>query len=140
MIILKDLMAKKYHLPKDIVKHYKVIVNRMNFYDHLIDYNIKQYEEIRKLTKVRGEDRITTGCLLDCKYIKNHYRLTVVDLSRKRELDANQKVIQKIEFVGQIKNSNGEDTDCPQSMLFLTILGKLKEARLKFPRGSVTVL
>ena len=30
----------------------------------------------------------TTGCLLDYEYIKNHYRLIEVDLSRQKELDA----------------------------------------------------
>ena len=30
----------------------------------MIDSDIKQYEEIRKLTRLQGED-YTTGCLLD---------------------------------------------------------------------------
>ena len=34
-----------------------------------IDSNIKQYEEIRKLTTGKGED-YTNGCLLDYDYIK----------------------------------------------------------------------
>ena len=41
---------------------------------------------MRKLTTGRGED--ITGFLLNYKYIKNHYRLIAVDLSRQRELDA----------------------------------------------------
>ena len=36
--------------------------------------NIKQFEEIRKLTTVQGED-YATGCLLHYEYIKNYYRL-----------------------------------------------------------------
>ena len=31
---------------------------------------------------------------------KNHYRLIAVDLSRQKELDADPKAIQQIEFVG----------------------------------------
>ena len=46
--------------------------------------DIKRYEEIRKLTTGQGEDYIT-GCLLDYDYIKNHYRLIAVDLSRKKK-------------------------------------------------------
>ena len=40
-----------------------------NFYDEAIDSDIKQYEEIGKLTIGQGED-YTTGCLLDFDYIK----------------------------------------------------------------------
>ena len=43
------------------------------------------------------------GCLLDCDYIKYHYRLIAVDSSRQKELDADPKAIQQIEFVRQIK-------------------------------------
>ena len=43
----------------------------------------KRYEEIRQLTIGQGED-YTTGCLLDYDYIKNHYRLIAIDLSRKK--------------------------------------------------------
>ena len=35
----------------------------------------------------------TTGCLLDYDYIKNHYRLILVDLSRQKEIDAYPKAI-----------------------------------------------
>ena len=48
--------------------------------------------------------RYTTGCFLDYDYIKNHYRLTAVDLSRQKELDADPKAIQQIELVGKLKN------------------------------------
>ena len=38
--------------------------------------------------------------------IKNHYILIAVNLSRQKELDADPKAIQQIEFVGQSKNDN----------------------------------
>ena len=75
-----------------------MIINGKNFYDQPIDSDIKQYEEIRKLTTGQGED-YTTGCLLDYEYIKNHYRLIAVDLSRQKELDADLKAIQQIELL-----------------------------------------
>ena len=62
----------------------------------------KSYEQIRKLTAQSGD--YTAGCLLDYGYIKNHYRLVAVDLSRQKELDADFKAIQEIEFIGQLKN------------------------------------
>ena len=76
--------------------------NRKSFYYQAIDSDIKWYKEIRKLTTGQGED-YTIGCLLDYNYIKNHYRLIAVDLSRQKELDADPKAIQQIEFVGQLK-------------------------------------
>ena len=39
-------------------------MNGKNFYDQAIDYDIKRYEEIRKITTGQGED-YTSGCLLD---------------------------------------------------------------------------
>ena len=58
---------------------------------------------MRKLATGHGED-YTTGFLLDYESIKNHYRLMAVDLSRKKELDADPEAIEQIEFVGQLKN------------------------------------
>ena len=66
------------------------LINGKNFYDQPIDYDIKRYEEIRKLTTGLGDD-YTTGCLFCYDYIKNHYRLIWVVLSRQKELDADPK-------------------------------------------------
>ena len=65
----KRFKAKKYYLPKGIIKNYNVIINGKHFYDPAIDSDIKKYEEIRKLTTGQGED-YTTECLLDYDYIK----------------------------------------------------------------------
>ena len=48
--------VKKYYLPKCIIKNYNEIVTGKNFYDQPIDSDIKEYEEIRKLTTGQGED------------------------------------------------------------------------------------
>ena len=58
---------------------------------------VKQYDEIRKTATGKGDD-YTTGCLLDYQYFKNHYNLLAVDLSRQKELDADSRAIQQIEF------------------------------------------
>ena len=87
----------------------------------------------------QGKD-YTTGCLLDNDYIKNYYRLIAVDLSRQKELKPDPKSIQQIEFIGQLKNADGINADGGESMYILTILEKIKETRLKFSQGSVTVL
>ena len=61
-----------------------------NICGQLIDSDIKWFEEIRKLATDQSEN-YTTGYLLDYEYIKSHYRLTAVKLSRKN----NWVVIQK---------------------------------------------
>ena len=70
--------------------NYNVTINDKNFYDLVTDYDIKRYEQIRKLTTAQVED-YTSGCLLDYDYVKNHYRLMAVGLSRQKELDADPK-------------------------------------------------
>ena len=57
-----------------------------------------------KLMTGQSED-YTTGCLLYYEYVKNRYRLIAVDLSRQKELHVDPKVIQRIEFVGQLKKN-----------------------------------
>ena len=96
----KRFKAKRYYLPKNIIKNFNVIINGKSFYGQVIDSDIKRYEEIRKLTTGQGED-YTTESLLDCDFFKNHDRLIAVDLSRQKELDADPKATQEIEFVGQ---------------------------------------
>ena len=113
--------------------------NGKKFYDQPIDSDIKRYEEIRKLTRGQGED-YTAGCLLDYEYIKNHYRLIAVDLSKQKELDADPKVIQQIEFIGQLKMQMVKMLMERKNIFVLTILEKFKEARLKIYLGNVPVL
>ena len=136
---VKRFKTGRYYLPKAIIKSYNVIINGKNFYDQPINCDIKQYEEIRRLTTGQIED-YATGCLLHYEYIKNHYRLIAVDLSRQKELDADPKSIQQVEFAGQLKNLDGINGDGSQNMFVLTILEKIKETRLKFSHGSVIVL
>ena len=49
-------------------------------------------KKLKKLTTGQNED-YTTGYLLDYDYIKTHYRLIAVDLSRQKELDSDPKAI-----------------------------------------------
>ena len=59
--------------------------------------------------------------MLRIAYFKNHYRIIAVELSRQKELDANSKAIQQIEFVGQLKNLNAAIV-AGEVMFFLKIL------------------
>ena len=87
-------------------------------------------KKLEKPTTGQGEDYIT-GHLLDYDYIKNHYRLIAVDLSRQKELNAVTKAIQQIWFVRRLKNLDNA-VAANESMFVLTILEKIKEKRLKF--------
>ena len=64
----------------------------------------------------------------------------MVDLSRQKELDADPKAIQQIEFVWQLKNKDDINADGAESVFILTILEKIKETRFQFSEWSVTVL
>ena len=116
-----------------------MIINRKTFYDQAINSDIKRYDKIRKLTTGQGAD-CTTGCLLDYDYMKYHYRLIAVDLSTQKELDANPKAVQQIEFNRQLQNEYGINADGTQSVFISTNLEKIKKARLKLSQGSVTIL
>ena len=69
-IIIQESVKFKYIIyQKYIIKNYNAIISGKNFYDQPIDFNIKWYEEKRKLTTGQVED-YTTGCLLDYDLIK----------------------------------------------------------------------
>ena len=58
-VTCKRFKVKRYYLSKEIIDNYNIIINEKNFYDQLIDSDIKRYEEIRKLTTTQGEDCTT---------------------------------------------------------------------------------
>ena len=66
--------------------------------------------------------------------------MTAVDLSRQKELDADPKAIQQIEFVGKLNIAGSINTDGAESVFNLTIWEKLKKTRSKSSQGSVTVM
>ena len=66
---------------------------------------VKQYGKIRKTTTGQRKD-YTTGCLLDYQYLKDHYQLIAVDLSKQKELDADSRAIQQIEFYVMLKTNS----------------------------------
>ena len=81
---------------KGINKNYNIIINGKNFYDRLVDIDIKRDKEIKKLAAAQDEN-CTTGCFLDYEYIKNHYKLTAIDLRRQKEFEADPKAIKQID-------------------------------------------
>ena len=53
----------------------------------------------------KGED-YTTGSSLDYKYFIKHYKLVTIDLSKQKELDADPRAIQQIEFKYKLKTNS----------------------------------
>ena len=120
---------RKYFLPKVDITNYNVLINGRNFYDQPINDQIKKYDEIRKIATGKG-DNYTTGCLLDYQYFKDHYQLIAVDLSKKKQLNANPRAIQQIEFYGKLATNSQ----------VCTVLEKSKETVLEFYKGIAEVL
>ena len=90
---------------------------------------IKQYDEVRKVSTEQGDD-YTTGCLLDYAYFRDHYKLVAVDLSKQKELDADPRASQQIEFFEMLKTDSE----------VCRVLEKSKETVLEFYKGTVKVL
>ena len=85
-----------YYLPRNDLNKY-VIVDGRSFYDNPIESDIEKYRELKKVMIGKGED-YTIGSLLDYDYFKKHDKLVAVDLSKQKELDADLRAIQQIEF------------------------------------------
>ena len=98
-------------------------------FDQRINNQIKKYDEIRKIATGKGDD-YTTGYLLDYQYFKDQYQLIAVDLPKTKELDADPRATQQIEFYGML-NTNSQA---------YKVLEKSKETVLKFYKGTAKVL
>ena len=88
---------RKYYLPRISLNKYNVIIDGRNFYDNPIESDIEKYRESKKVMTGKGED-YTTGSFLDYNYFDTHYKLEAADLSKQKELDADPRAIQQIEF------------------------------------------
>ena len=72
-----------------------------NFFDQLINSELKTYEIIRKNATGKGYD-YTTGCLLDYSHFKINYKMVAMDLSKQQVLDADPSAIQQINFTANL--------------------------------------
>ena len=115
-----------YYLPRNDLNKYNVIIDGRNFYDNPIKSYIEKYRELKKV--MIGKD-YTTGSLLDYNYFKKHYKLVAVDLSKQKELDADPRAIQQIEFKYMLGTNS----------TIYWVLKKSKETILEFYKGTVKV-
>ena len=122
-------LYRRYFLPRLEIKSYNIEIDGRNFYDQSINDTIKQYDGIRKISTRQGDD-YTTGCLLDCAYFEENYRLIAADLSKQKALDADPKAIQQIIFTGKTDNQ----------IRVYYIFEQSKETILEFSKGTTKVL
>ena len=118
---------RKYYLPRIDLNKY-VIIDGRNFYDNPIESDIEKYRELKKVMIGKGED-YTKGSSLDFDYFKKHYKLVAVDLSKQKELDADPRAIQQIEFKYMLGTNS----------TIYWVLEKSKETILEFYKGTVKV-
>ena len=119
---------QKYYLPRIDLEKYNVIIDGRNFYDNPIESDIEKYRELKKVMIGKGED-YTTGFLLDFNYFDKHYKLVAVDLSKQKELDADPRAIEQIEFKYMLGTNS----------TIYWVLEKCKETILEFYKGTVEV-
>ena len=90
--------------------------------------------QLSNTTKSTGQgDDYTTGCLLDFTYFEKSCRLTAVDLSKQKALDADSRAIQQIIFTGKIKA-----TEVNTRVIIYYIFEKSKERMLEFSKGTTS--
>ena len=118
---------QKYYLPRIDLNKY-VIIDGRNFYDNPIESDIEKHRELKKVMIGKGEN-YTTGSLLDFNYFDKYYKLVAVDLSKQKELDADPRAIQQIEFKYMLGTNS----------TIYWVLEKSKETILEFYKGTVKV-
>ena len=69
--------------------------------------------------------------MLDYDYFKKHYKLISVDLTKQKELDADPRAIQHIEFKYMLEGNNDNNST------IYWVLEKSKETILEFYKGPV---
>ena len=119
---------QKYYLPRIDLEKYNVIIDGRNFYDNPIESDIEKYRELKKVMIRKGKD-YTTGSLLDKDYFKKNYKLVAVDLSKQKELDADPRAIQQIEFKYVLETNS----------TIYWVLEKSKKTILEFYKGTAKV-
>ena len=119
---------QRYYLSRVDIKDYNAIIDGRNFYDNNINSDVEKYTELKKVMIGKGDD-YTTGSLLDYDYFKKHYKLVAIDLSKQKELDADPRATQQIQFKCKFD---------VESIIYI-ILEKFKETILEFYKGTVKV-
>ena len=68
--------------------------------------------------------------MLNYQYFKDNYKSIAIDPNKQKELDADSRAIQQIEFYGMLRTNSQ----------VCRVLKKLKETTLQFPKRTAKVL
>ena len=117
----------KYYVPKVEIKDFNVLIDRKPFFEIPVKNKEEAYETIIEMSK---NNDYATGNLLDYEYLKDHYKLVEIELSKKIELE-NPDLKQQINFIGRLEENNA-------TMFF--IIEKKEETTFKFSKNSVFVV
>ena len=120
-----------YYLPSVEIKNYNIMINGENLFDQPIKNKKITYDNVRKIATGHGDD-YAVGCLLDYPYFIETYKMIAVDLSKQKALDFDPKVIQQINFTGNLDRAGNTRV--------YFILEEAKETVLDFSQGIVKVL
>ena len=120
-----------YYLPKVEIKDNNFMNDGKNFFDQPINSDFKTNKNVRRTATGQG-DEYTTGCLLNCSYFKENYRMIAIDLSKQQALDADPRAIQLINFTENLDRDGN-------TIMFFTI-EEAKETVFEFSQGTVKVL
>ena len=92
----------QFYLPRVMVKHFNVIIDKLAFFDLPIKTEEETYEKTIDISK---NNEYTTGNLLDYDYFKKYYKLIAIDLSKQQVLQENEDLTQQINFVGRLEDA-----------------------------------
>ena len=114
-----------YFVPKVKVNDFNVLIDGKSFFDLSVKNDEEAYE---KFVDMSNNNDFTTGNLLDYAYLKKHYRLIAIDISKQTKL----KDPQEVNFIGKLLRNTGG------TMFF--IIEKSEESTFNFSQNSVTIV
>ena len=117
----------QFYLPRVMIKDYKVIIDKLAFFDLPIKTEEEAYEKIIDISR---NNEYTAGKLLDYDYFKKYYKLIAIDLSKQQELEENEDLIQQINFIGRLE----------QAFNVFLIIEKKENTILEFSQNFANVL
>ena len=94
----------KYYVPNVEIKNYNVLIDGNPFFELPVKSIEETYEKMLQISDDNGY--FTRGNLLDFNYIKEHYKMIAIDLSKQIALE-NKDMKQQINFIGSLDRDGG---------------------------------
>ena len=67
------------------------MIDGQNFFDQPVRHELITNDNIQKSPTGQG-DNYTTGCLLNCSYFINYYKMIAIDFRKQQSLDADPTI------------------------------------------------